>query len=83
MFIRERSGGNMEKNNQSQPLRDIVQRLNKNADSLLMAIQLADQLLPEPHSVALTLCKRCFEVLQHDIEQIAMELVGGGTICHE
>ena len=83
MFIRERTGGKMEKNNQSQPLFDIMQRLNKNADSLLMAIQLADQLLPEPHSVALTLCKRCFEVLQHDIKQIEIELLRGGAICHE
>ena len=73
----------MENNNHSHKLRDIVQRLNKNADSLLMAIQLADQLLPEPHNVAITLCKRCFEVLQHDIEQIDVELKGGGTICHE
>ena len=73
----------MENNNQSHKLRDIVQRLNKNAYSLSMAIQLADQLLPEPHSMAITLCKRCFEVLQHDIEQINMELVGGSTICHE
>ena len=73
----------MEINNQPRKLRDIVQRLNKNADSLLMAIQLADQLLPEPHNVAITLCKRCFEVLQHDIEQINLELGGGGAICHE
>jgi hypothetical protein len=48
-----------------------------------MAIQVADHLLPEPHSVAITLCKRCFEVLQHDIEQINLELEGGAAICHE
>ena len=73
----------MENKNQPQKLLDIVQRLNKNADSLWTAIQLAEQLLPEPHSVAITLCKRCFEVLQNDIKQIKVVLDGGGVKCHE